>query len=156
MTLQDLGNIGEFLGAAGVVISLIYLATQIRQNTRSVREAVIDSVSEGFIESLRIVSLNSEFAELLDAGNRNYTNLSDAQRRRYRYHYLANSLQFENLFRKYREGHLPDSQWESIVRVLRNTIVEPGMRQAWEHVRLLLGSEFQELVDEMVEEDARK
>ncbi len=37
MTLQDLGNIGEFVGALGVVASLIYLALQIRQNTRQLR-----------------------------------------------------------------------------------------------------------------------
>ena len=34
MTLEDLGNIGEFVGAIGVVASLIYLALQIRQNSR--------------------------------------------------------------------------------------------------------------------------
>ena len=34
MTLEDLGNLGEFVGAIGVVVSLVYLALQIRQNTR--------------------------------------------------------------------------------------------------------------------------
>jgi hypothetical protein len=29
--LEDLGNIGEFVGAIGVVLSLVYLAIQIRQ-----------------------------------------------------------------------------------------------------------------------------
>ena len=33
MTLEDLGNIGEFIASIGVIVSLIYLATQIRQNT---------------------------------------------------------------------------------------------------------------------------
>jgi hypothetical protein len=28
MTLQDLGNLGEFIGSMGVVITLIYLARQ--------------------------------------------------------------------------------------------------------------------------------
>ena len=34
MSLADLGNIGEFVGAIAVVASLVYLALQIRQNTR--------------------------------------------------------------------------------------------------------------------------
>jgi hypothetical protein len=29
-TLQDIGNLGEFVGALGVVFSLIYLARQMR------------------------------------------------------------------------------------------------------------------------------
>lgn len=39
MSLQDLGNLGEFIGAFAVVISLIYLAIQIRQNTKQMRES---------------------------------------------------------------------------------------------------------------------
>ncbi len=31
MTLQDLGGLGEFIGAVAVVVSLIYLAVQVRQ-----------------------------------------------------------------------------------------------------------------------------
>ena len=44
MTLEDLGNIGEFVAAIAVVISLIYLAVQIRQNTRSVRASSYHAV----------------------------------------------------------------------------------------------------------------
>ena len=39
MNLDDLGNLGELIGAVAVVISLAYLAVQIRQNTRSLRAA---------------------------------------------------------------------------------------------------------------------
>ena len=46
MSLEDLGNLGEFVGAIGVVVSLVYLAYQIRQNTAAVRasthQAMID------------------------------------------------------------------------------------------------------------------
>jgi hypothetical protein len=34
MTLQDLGSIGELVGGIGVVVSLVYLAFEIRHNTR--------------------------------------------------------------------------------------------------------------------------
>ena len=34
MTLQDLGNVSQFIGGIAIVISLIYLAIQVRQNTR--------------------------------------------------------------------------------------------------------------------------
>jgi hypothetical protein len=39
VTLQDLGSIGEFAGAILVVVSLFYLAAQIRQNTRALQSA---------------------------------------------------------------------------------------------------------------------
>ena len=34
MSIMELGALGEFLGSIGVIATLIYLATQIRQNTK--------------------------------------------------------------------------------------------------------------------------
>ena len=39
MTIMELGAIGEFVGAIGVVVTLAYLAVQIRQNTRAMEGA---------------------------------------------------------------------------------------------------------------------
>lgn len=39
MTIQDLGAIGEFIGSIGVILTLIYLAVQIRQNTAAMEES---------------------------------------------------------------------------------------------------------------------
>ena len=33
MTIQDLGAVGEFIGGVAVLVTLIYLAVQIKQNT---------------------------------------------------------------------------------------------------------------------------
>jgi hypothetical protein len=38
MTIAELGAIGEFVGSIAVLATLIYLATQIRQNTRSMED----------------------------------------------------------------------------------------------------------------------
>jgi hypothetical protein len=39
MNLNDLANLGQIIGAVAVVISLFYVASQIRQNTNAVRSA---------------------------------------------------------------------------------------------------------------------
>lgn len=46
MTLNDLGNLGEITGGLAVVVSLVYLATQIRQNSALTRFKVHRSLSE--------------------------------------------------------------------------------------------------------------
>lgn len=50
MTLQDLGNLGEFTAAVAVLISLIYLAVQIRQNTRWVKIQIFESIISKLID----------------------------------------------------------------------------------------------------------
>ena len=39
MNLNDLANLGQIIGAIAVVVSLIYVALQIRQNTNAIRSA---------------------------------------------------------------------------------------------------------------------
>lgn len=62
---QLLGNYGEFVGAIAVVVTLVYLALQIRQNTRS------NYVVRGDISRERLFSINesimdnSELADLV-------------------------------------------------------------------------------------------
>ena len=45
MTLQDLGAIGELVGGIAVVITLIYIAVQLRQNNRLLRFSMMDFVA---------------------------------------------------------------------------------------------------------------
>jgi hypothetical protein len=48
MNLNDLANLGQIIGAFAVVISLFYVASQIRQNTNAVRSATAQTVQEHF------------------------------------------------------------------------------------------------------------
>jgi len=43
--IQDWGALGEVFGAVGVVVTLIYLARQIRENSRQVRVSSITSIN---------------------------------------------------------------------------------------------------------------
>jgi len=45
VTLGDLGNVGEFVGAIAVVITLTYLAVQIRQNSSTTRAHIRQSLA---------------------------------------------------------------------------------------------------------------
>jgi len=47
MNWDAVGALAEIIGALGVLVTLIYLATQIRDNTRSLQAASLQSVLEG-------------------------------------------------------------------------------------------------------------
>ena len=48
MTIVELGALGEFVAAIAVVITLIYLALQIRQNTRATHAASFHAITDSF------------------------------------------------------------------------------------------------------------
>ena len=49
---EAIGAVGEMLGALGVIVTLIYLATQIRQNTGAVRSQTRATIFSGLQEEL--------------------------------------------------------------------------------------------------------
>lgn len=48
VNLMELGAAGEFVGAIGVVASLVYLSVQIRQNTRSMDEGRTQALAQTY------------------------------------------------------------------------------------------------------------
>jgi hypothetical protein len=50
--LEALGNIGELLGGIGVVVTLLYLAGQIRQDSRSLKASSGQSVLQALSEPI--------------------------------------------------------------------------------------------------------
>src|SRR5215472_9547189 len=65
MNLNDLANIGQVIGAIAVVVSLIYVALQIRQNTNAVRSATAQTVHEHFAKWYHLVAADDELAQIV-------------------------------------------------------------------------------------------
>ena len=56
MTLEDLGNIGEFVAAIAVVVSLVYIAFQIRQGSRQISQNTNSVLGSVELETTRLHS----------------------------------------------------------------------------------------------------
>ncbi len=66
LTIQDLGALGEFFGSIAVLVTLIYLAFQTRQNTMAIR-AQLDSARIGAVQELLLAAATStELQEALE------------------------------------------------------------------------------------------
>jgi hypothetical protein len=50
--LEAVNAIAQLIAAIGVIVSLFYLAAQIRQNTRSMRAVVVDSLAHSLVDLL--------------------------------------------------------------------------------------------------------
>ena len=117
-TIEVLGHLGEFVGALGVVISLIYLAQQMRQNTTSVRAASFNSMVQNSIRLLEHAFRDSEFANFLHRAERDPDSLSPDERVRWDAYMTAVYRHFGNLVYQYRVGALDKQMWESYDRTL--------------------------------------
>ena len=128
MTIIELGTPGELAGAIAVVLSLIYLATQIRQNTRSLKESHRVMLAQTYQARAEAVSQRSrEMAEsdhiiviqqkLDDAGYANdlaaIETLSPLERRRWGAWHRSSHSELDNLVYQYQNGFVDEEYYET-------------------------------------------
>lgn len=130
-TLQALGNFGEFVGALGVVISLVYLAQQMQQNTTSVRAASFNSMVQNSIRLLEHAFRDSEFADFLHRAEQNPEALTPAEMVRWDAYMTAVYRHFGNLVYQYRVGALDLQMWESYERTLEDHLRQTPSWGRW-------------------------
>ena len=149
MNLEDLGNVGEFVGAIAVVVSLLYLAIQIRQNTRSLRSSAHQSITVHIAELNRTIVENREIASILERGFRDLALLSDEEQRRFNAYNSARFRHYDNLYYQYRTGMLEESQWNGLSNLLAFHLLQPGLKSWWRDVIPFYSVEFVEYVNDL-------
>ena len=146
--LQDLGNLGEFVGAIGVVISLVYLGRQLVQNTQSVRAASFNSMVQNSIRLSEHAFRDSEFAAFLARAERDPASLSDEERVRWDSYMNAVWRHFGNLQYAHRVGTLDDQMWNAYQATLKDHLRTPS----WAHWFVSHRELFSEALGRQVDE----
>ena len=147
MNLGDLANLGQIIGALAVVISLFYVAHQIRQNTNAVRSATAQSVHEHFANWYRLVAADAELSQIVVNGLKDYSSLSETERTRFIASFMSFLSYSQNAFLKWREGLLADPLWIGWEQVMMNLFCAPGGRAFWKERGYMFGEDFRHYVE---------
>jgi hypothetical protein len=147
MSIQDWAAIGEMVGAIAVVVSLIYVGVQLRQNTRATRV----STSQAYIQ-LHGGALNPvvEVPTFRDIYWRALAGLSNLQGSELAAFGLWSALQFrvqESFYFQWKAGAFEDQLWSGWVCQFRDLHGYPGIQEVWAIRRHHFSEEFREFVD---------
>jgi len=80
--LEAVNAIAQLIAAIGVIVSVFYLAAQIRQNIRSMRAVVVDSLAHSLVDLLGPHTRNPESLRAFSAVTENWNAASDNDRAR--------------------------------------------------------------------------
>jgi hypothetical protein len=153
MSLEDLGNIGEFVAAVGVIISLIYLAVQIRQNTASIRTSTQHQLGSVFANANVIMGSSPDAGWIFLRGLRDPDELTEEEVFRFATLFQAASRLYENVFYQRQAGALDDPAWFGWVQSMKATFSGPGARAWWKARRFMFHSEFCQFMEEEIQTD---
>ena len=126
MNWEAIGAIGELLGAIAVLVTLIYLATQIRQNTKSVTTATYDSVMSVYTQTNATVAGNRDIASILLRGSLNPDSLDTEEAFRYSAIMRSYASQWLKQLRLYEHGALSAREWERFAQEAAQIFASPG------------------------------
>ena len=149
MSLQDLGNIGEFAGAFAVLASLVYLALQIRQNTQAVRASIQQENRQSIAEFYTLLT-NPETARIWRLGLQNPLILEENDA--VSFHALLSVLfsHFETAFHRRLLPHIHDIESDPAREVaIRGLTRTPGFEPWWSVYRHVYSREFRQYVEEL-------
>lgn len=130
MDFSTMGALAEIVSAVGVIVSLIYVAAQVRQNTRAVRRATHHALVTTRLDYVALVAADPELARLVRLGSADYGRLDQDERHRFGLVMYYSFSAGENFYYQYRQGALDQEQWERWCATLQVYFAQPGIR-AW-------------------------
>ena len=147
MSIEDLGNIGEFLGGIGVVVTLVYLAVQIRQNSRTVKASAAQSVLQSLSEALRAAAESPGLTRVIKQGFTEFEKLDETEEWQFFLWLFAWFKLVEQTHQHYTVGNIEEGTWAGQVAHLKGNLATPAVARFWTARRSAFSQEFQELVD---------
>ena len=127
-----MGTLAEVVSAVGVIVSLIYVAAQVRHNTRAVRSATHHALVTTRLDYVALVADNPELSRIVRVGSEDYSRLDRDERHRFGLVMYYSFSAGENFYYQYRQGALDQEQWERWCETLRVYFAQPGIREWFE------------------------
>ncbi len=150
MTISDLGSIGEFVSSIAVVLSLLYLAFQVRQNTSQMKRAEMNATYEQS-NATRQALLDESIAELAVKTNESPGELTPAEL--IRMDALMNMAMWNNynIWDRVKAGVMEPRHWETI-KVALDSGSNDFSRSWWESNKWQFDSSFVDEVDGLLDD----
>jgi len=135
MNWDAIGAIGEMIGAVAVVITLVYLAIQVRQDTKSVRASTYQSVAEALADgSYKLVGTVA--SENVDTDR---TLL-----------FIGTIRRYENLHFQLRQDNIAEEEAETFFNSLAVFLRNESWDGYWETCKPMFSQPFVEHIDDVV------
>jgi hypothetical protein len=149
MNWGAIGALADIIAASAVVISLVYLAIQIRGRNSEARTAGMHAVSAGFRDSVGSLAEIPHVAKIWIKSNEDPTSLTDEELVQMFAVAQRNFRVWEEAFGLYRNGHLHENIWEGITNQYTSFLSHRGFRYVWRFRCQYYNEEFRQYVDNL-------
>jgi len=152
MDITTLAAWGEFIGGIAVVVSLIYLAGQIRQNSKLLQVSASVAQGESEIAQYKLGVDDPELVHIIERGVVDRDSLSDSDRRRFESWLGMSTAIFQRNYFMAQDGALKQALWQGEMRANMEMLQQPGSLGWWNDRKGRFSDEFGEFLDGLIRE----
>ena len=152
MTFEQLGGLGEFIGGLAVLASLVYVAREIRQNTRATKLATIQATLAAAQNVFDAPTRDRDLARVIRIGLADPASLNDDEYAQFRWWASLALRTIENLFVQYGGGTLDQETWIARSDSASNLVANPGIRRVWKDSSSGYRRDFQDWVASILDQ----
>jgi hypothetical protein len=153
MSLSDLASIGSFVSGVAVLISLVYLALQVRQAERNQR-AILQQGRAARASDLTLRMATDDLSRVFAKVSFETDDISPQQLVQWLLIFRANMLGFEDTFFQHKHKVLDDDAYDSTVASFHLYLTLPVWRASWRRTRSQYDRSFAAFVDRLVDDIA--
>jgi hypothetical protein len=150
MNWEMLAAIGQLAAVVVGIPSLIYLALQIRAQTRERRQSAVNALTVQWGELTRALHDSGEFCVIFLWGLHSFNNLDAISKLRFSAFFNRFFKNFQAMYFSHCDGVLGADSWGEIERTMADFIAYPGLQQWWETRRHWHTEEFARVVDAII------
>jgi len=150
MNWDAIGAIGEVFGALAVVISVVYLAVQVRKQIEESRLSATRDLHEHYQTLLASLTSDPTLTDLYGKGVQDYDSLPNTERLRLSIYFQRLFRQLEQVFLHTTKGNLDPGFFRSIDSVHLECLTFPGIQQWWAGSKQFFDEAFRSHTDRML------
>ena len=144
MTLEDIGNLGDFIAAIATIATLAYLAFQIRLNTKSNQAS---TASAWFEQESTLAMFIAQHANIYRRGNSSFEELNEDEAVVYLQIVAVEIGDVWSGMVQHKNGLISVADLATYEVIWKNYMAEPGFRSAWSKLRGEYAEDFCQWVD---------
>lgn len=150
---EHLGNLGDFIGGIAVVVTLIYLTSQIRQNTAAMRTASREAIYSGY-RAHNSHLIDPDTSEAYAVGLRDFPEMESRLKRVFAHAINDHALFFQAAFALHEAGTLPEEDYMPYLKWFSSTLATPGGSFWWRETRGFYNAALVKAIDRELAEGA--
>lgn len=147
MDWNAVSAIANVLAAISVILTVVYLAIQIRQNTHATHSQTYHLATSALAEMAGIIGSNKELARIFRIGMLNPGELDEDESAQFGYLGISLFRRFENVFFQYKSGMIDEDFWNGHRDNILWFFHRPGMQFWWKDRKFAFSRSFREFLD---------